>query len=723
MINTLQHIWERRRSRFMVRPKVHASRLMLFATLFGLLLGAVLAIPLSQAALIAKGIPSPTTVEAPHALIYVSEIQTRAAQQKAANDPQNIVYRTERAVLGEQRIALMNTLDAISAVRNDPSLSQTKRVTALTQLGSFSLGEAQAQKIVQLTNDQWQLVADQTRTMYDEIIRQHNNILTEADIAQLRSRDLPNDVSSLNMPSQQKDLVAAFVSGFLHANSVIDQAATERNKAASTAAVEPIKRTIARGQNIVRRGDIVTDEIFESLTQLGVVRGAGGFITTIQQFGLGVLIAVLWALYLSMCQDGILRNGRALSVIAGVICLVVFVARLLIPTWQTVPFVFPFAAVGVLLAVIFNSELALIASFMFAPLIGLQHPFSLQLSLVLALGSAAGVFTTRHAHRTTMFAWTAAAVGATTMFAGLVFWLNYPSDIQWVEGRPMINAVLVITVFSIINGILSAVLTLGASHFLSRAANVVTPLQLMELSHPNQPLLRRMMREAPGTYHHSMVVSNLAEMAAESIGADPLLTRVGAYYHDVGKLLRPYFYTDNQHDRSNVHDQLDAKTSASVIIDHVREGTKLAQQYHLPQQIVDFIPQHHGTNVVSYFYKRALQEDAEADLQSFSYPGPKPQTREAAILMLADGVEAAVRAKSQAGKLLGADQNGDDSVPTTNTIDTTVEQIVNERIGSHQLDESPLTLRDISTIKASFSRTLQGIYHPRVDYAKHQRVR
>ncbi|GAC1639672.1 MAG: HDIG domain-containing protein [Herpetosiphon sp.] len=723
MINTLQHIWERRRSRFMVRPKVHASRLMLFATLFGLLLGAVLAIPLSQAALIAKGIPSPTTVEAPHALIYVSEIQTRAAQQKAANDPQNIVYRTERAVLGEQRIALMNTLDAISAVRNDPSLSQTKRVTALTQLGSFSLGEAQAQKIVQLTNDQWQLVADQTRTMYDEIIRQHNNILTEADIAQLRSRDLPNDVSSLNMPSQQKDLVAAFVSGFLHANSVIDQAATERNKAASTAAVEPIKRTIARGQNIVRRGDIVTDEIFESLTQLGVVRGAGGFITTIQQFGLGVLIAVLWALYLSMCQDGILRNGRALSVIAGVICLVVFVARLLIPTWQTVPFVFPFAAVGVLLAVIFNSELALIASFMFAPLIGLQHPFSLQLSLVLALGSAAGVFTTRHAHRTTMFAWTAAAVGATTIFAGLVFWLNYPSDIQWVEGRPMINAVLVITVFSIINGILSAVLTLGASHFLSRAANAVTPLQLMELSHPNQPLLRRMMREAPGTYHHSMVVSNLAEMAAESIGADPLLTRVGAYYHDVGKLLRPYFYTDNQHDRSNVHDQLDAKTSASVIIDHVREGTKLAQQYHLPQQIVDFIPQHHGTNVVSYFYKRALQEDAEADLQSFSYPGPKPQTREAAILMLADGVEAAVRAKSQAGKLLGADQNGDDSVPTTNTIDTTVEQIVNERIGSHQLDESPLTLRDISTIKASFSRTLQGIYHPRVDYAKHQRVR
>src|SRR3712207_6096145 len=176
----------------------------------------------------------------------------------------------------------------------------------------------------------------------------------------------------------------------------------------------------------------------------------------------------------------------------------------------------------------------------------------------------------------------------------------------------------------------------------------------------------------------ALPICNLAEVAAENIGADPLLTRVGAYYHDVGKLMRPYFFTDNQHDRSNVHDVLDAKTSASVIIDHVRVGVKLALENGLPQRVVDFIPQHHGTNLVSYFYQRALQEDEDADIDAFRYPGPKPQTREAAIMMLADGVEATVRAKSQAGKLRSArnEQNGDGSGQTIGEI---VDQIVNER--------------------------------------------
>jgi cyclic-di-AMP phosphodiesterase PgpH len=240
------------------------------------------------------------------------------------------------------------------------------------------------------------------------------------------------------------------------------------------------------------------------------------------------------------------------------------------------------------------------------------------------------------------------------------------------------------------------------------------------LAHPNQPLLHRLMREAPGTYHHSMVVSNLAEVAAEDIGADPLLTRVGAYYHDVGKILRPYFFTDNQHERSNVHDQLDAKTSAGIIIDHVREGAKLAREHGLPEQVVDFIPQHHGTNLVSFFYQRALQEDETVNIDDFRYPGPKPQTREAGILMLADGVEATVRSKSQSGKLRSM-RPEDEGKPAPNgngtqSIAEVVEMIIDERVRSGQLSECPLTLRDIAIIKESFIKTLQGIYHPRVDY-------
>jgi putative nucleotidyltransferase with HDIG domain len=325
------------------------------------------------------------------------------------------------------------------------------------------------------------------------------------------------------------------------------------------------------------------------------------------------------------------------------------------------------------------------------------------------LGSAAGAFLAQRAIRSVSFVGVGLAVAALTALGAVGFWLDRLNDWQaWIN----------ILAFSTLNGVGSSVFALGTYHLLGRAANVVTPLQLMELAHPNQPLLHRLMREAPGTYHHSIVVSNLAEVAAEDIGADPLLARVGAYYHDVGKMLRPYFFTDNQHERSNVHDNLDARTSATIIIDHVREGAKLAREHKLPEQVIDFIQQHHGTNLVSFFYQRALREDSDANIEDFRYPGPKPQTCEAGIMMLADGVEATVRARAQSGKLqpVRPDEEGGRREGGLQSISEVVDQIVTERVGSGQLDECPLTLRDIAIIKASFVKTLQGIYHPRVDY-------
>jgi putative nucleotidyltransferase with HDIG domain len=344
-----------------------------------------------------------------------------------------------------------------------------------------------------------------------------------------------------------------------------------------------------------------------------------------------------------------------------------------------------------------------------APLIGIQTDQGVGLTFTLVLGSAAGAFLAGRAVRSISFVGVGLAVAGLTALSALAFWLDRLNDWPaWIN----------ILAFSTLNGVGSSVFALGTYHLLGRAANVVTPLQLMELAHPNQPLLHRLMREAPGTYHHSIVVSNLAEVAAEDIGADPLLARVGAYYHDVGKMLRPYFFTDNQHERSNVHDNLDARTSATIIIDHVREGAKLAREHKLPEQVIDFIQQHHGTNLVSFFYQRALREDCDANIEEFRYPGPKPQTRETGIMMLADGVEATVRARAQSGKLrpVRPDEEAASSEGGLQSISEVVDQIVNERVQSAQLDECPLTLRDIAIIKASFVKTLQGIYHPRVDY-------
>jgi putative nucleotidyltransferase with HDIG domain len=223
----------------------------------------------------------------------------------------------------------------------------------------------------------------------------------------------------------------------------------------------------------------------------------------------------------------------------------------------------------------------------------------------------------------------------------------------------------------------------------------------MELAQINQPLLRRLQDEAPGTFHHSIIVGNLAERAADAIGADSLLVRVGCYYHDIGKLLQPGFYVENQMDGENPHERLDPQISAQIVSDHVRGGLELARKYRLPQRVTAFIPEHHGTRLVSYFYRKASQERSEVDAADFTYPGPKPQTRETALAMLADSVEAAVRS------------NPDHS---PERIDALVDEVISNLVAEGQMDDCDLTLRDLKTIAESFKATLRGVYHPRLEY-------
>jgi hypothetical protein len=309
------------------------------------------------------------------------------------------------------------------------------------------------------------------------------------------------------------------------------------------------------------------------------------------------------------------------------------------------------------------------------------------------------------------------AVTMTVLAAELAFWLIDRSAFQ--TGDPLRELIPVI-LFAGMNGGLSAILALGIFNVVSRVAGQVTPLQLMELAHPSRPLLRKLIREAPGTYYHSVAVGNLAEAAAEELGADALLLRVAAYYHDIGKTIRPYFFTDNQVGRENVHNDLDPHTSAQIIVDHVREGVKMARAAGLPDQIVDFIATHHGTGLIKHFYQQALQQQDSVNMAEFRYPGPRPRSREQAILMLADSVEATVRSKAQNGKLLSA--RGDDPAHSgaangAQTLDDLVQSIIDARVREGELDESPLTMGELAIIRQVFVNSLQSIYHPRVDYA------
>jgi len=255
----------------------------------------------------------------------------------------------------------------------------------------------------------------------------------------------------------------------------------------------------------------------------------------------------------------------------------------------------------------------------------------------------------------------------------------------------------------VVNGVLSSLLAVGSFALLGRLFGILTTMQLLELANPTQPLLRRLLMEAPGTYHHSIMVGNLAERAAEVIGADSLLVRVAAYYHDIGKLERPWAFIENQADTiANIHDKLNPEQSAKLIAAHVTDGVKLAEKYQLPARIREMIPQHHGTRTISFFYQQAAERTMdEVDAALFTYPGPRPQSREAAILMLSDSTEAAARASRDHSR---------------EAIEHLVERIVRQRLDEGQFDDCNLTLRDLTRIKQSFVTLLTGIYHPRIPY-------
>jgi hypothetical protein len=223
----------------------------------------------------------------------------------------------------------------------------------------------------------------------------------------------------------------------------------------------------------------------------------------------------------------------------------------------------------------------------------------------------------------------------------------------------------------------------------------------MELGQLSHPLLRQLQEQAPGTFHHSVIVGNLGERAADLTGADSLLVRVGAYFHDIGKIVKPGFYIENQMDGHNPHDRLDPLASAKMVSEHVRAGAKLTARYRLPARVRAFVPEHHGTRLVTYFYRKASVEDPNVDPERFRYPGPRPQSKETAIIMLADSVEAVVRASKDRSH---------------ERIDELVDAVINERVTEGQMEECDITLRDLKTIADSFKATLRGIYHPRIEY-------
>lgn len=469
----------------------------------------------------------------------------------------------------------------------------------------------------------------------------------------------------------------------------------------------------AHGQVIVKEGDPVSDGQLAEIKAAGLLDNTLGLADFAAAAIVGALGGVFLALYIYLFRPSEANNGRRLFMVGMLVVLWVAGAKvffsLCLPDSDRLylSYMIPVAAAPMLIATLLDGGLAVAVAGLLAVLAtfaGYYMPDArnglasspvepLQMTATLLLSSLAGIFAVREAERVNNYATAGVSVGLVTFVSLFGFWLLLPDragvDVLWM------------LVASGVVGLGSVVIIMGGSYILGAAFGVSTRIQLMELAQLSHPLLRKLQEQAPGTFHHSVIVGNLAERAADLIGADSLLVRVGAYFHDIGKIAKPGYYIENQMGGANPHDRLDPGASARMVSEHVRAGLKLTARYRVPSRVRAFVPEHHGTRLVTYFYRKASAEDPTIDPERFRYPGPKPQSRETAMVMLADSVEAVVRASRDRSH---------------EKIDELVDGVVQERVTEGQLDECDLTLRDLKTIADSFKATLRGIYHPRIEY-------
>jgi putative nucleotidyltransferase with HDIG domain len=409
------------------------------------------------------------------------------------------------------------------------------------------------------------------------------------------------------------------------------------------------------------------------------------------------VVTLLLGMYLWRFEPPIWNRPRKVALLAALILLFVLTAKGMITGRTVLPYLFPAAALSILLTVLAGPNLAVLITAVMGGLVGVLSHGSLELAAYSVSGGLVAVLALGRVERLSAYFRAGLYVALVNVAVILAFRLA--------SGLTDTFGILTLVIAGIANGAVAASLSVGGLFLIGNLFDVTTTLQLLELSRPNHPLLQLLLMKAPGTYHHTLMVANLAEQAAERIGANALLVRVGAFYHDVGKTARPYMFVENQVEGSNVHEKLDAHTSAEIITRHVQDGLDLAKRYRLPTSIRAFIPEHHGTMRASFLYHKAVQhaggDASKVDEQAFRYPGPKPQSKETAILMLADGCEAAVRAARPASE---------------KELSEIVRKVINERITCNQLTESPLTMRDLDVIRESFTLTLQGVFHPRIQY-------
>ena len=499
-------------------------------------------------------------------------------------------------------------------------------------------------------------------------------------------------VTTSDLSKELRTLATNIAYSQISPNFFYDKEKTEELRKEAEKKVSPVM--IKKDQTIVKEGEAVTEHQIQILKDLGLLDNSPYFQWHIylSLAVLVILVLLLQWIYIYKYHEKVFGDVKLIIMINILNCTAILLSRIV---GMISPFLMPITFIPMIMALLVNHRISLTLSVLNCVLINVALGFNLDITILAIVNSVVGAIILKKMQQRNDI-----------LIASLyVFIINI--TLTFSIGFLLSSNVLDVVQKSIYTGsasIVSGILVIGFLPLFESAFDIVTTIKLLELSNPNAPLLKRLLMEAPGTYHHSIMVGNLAEVAAEEVGGNSLLARVAAYYHDIGKIKRPYFFRENQLGKDNPHDKLTPNLSTLIIISHVKDGSEMAKEYKLPKIIRDIIEEHHGTSIVKYFYltmKNSSEKIENVNEDDFKYSGPIPKTKESGIIMLADGVEAAVRSINE---------------PDEFKITQMIDNIFKDRLNEGQLDDCDLTLRDISKIKKAFLTVLIGIYHHRIEY-------
>jgi len=671
------------------------------AVLFFLLLTALVSVEfVPNQVNLKEGQVSSVQISAPRSVVFEDKAKTEELRRQAAAAVRD-QYDRDPLVSGAVQRDISNTITVVRDIQSDTGASRQSRVGRLKSALPFTLSPEALDALSRPTPGALDRVERAVNGLVAQAMDTEQGI-TSNNLEATR-KNLDEQVDRLQFAPAYQELAEGLINHYLRPNSFYNADKTRLLKQAAMNTVPPQMVTIKRNEIIVRPGDVVTHDRMVKLEALGLVQTALSWRMFVGSALLVLLLMAVILLYLHQQNREIYQHAGHLYLLGIIVVVVLGVAKAIIainlPQWPELGALFgymvPVAAAGMLIAILLDSRVAMLVVAVMSFLLTLMVNGQVNFGIVALVGGFAGVYSVSKLSQRGDLARAGVFTSAANIAAILIMGLLGNNS----AGLVLTSALA----FGLINGILSSVLTIGALPYLESAFGITSAVHLLELSHPSNPLLKRLLTEAPGTYHHSIIVGNLAEAAAEAVGGESLLVRVGAYYHDIGKIKRPYFFIENQMADENPHDKIAPSLSTLILTSHVKDGVELAREYRLPQAVVDIIEQHHGSGLCTFFYHKALENGGPDQVKEdeFRYEGPRPQTREAAIVMLADSVEAAVRSLHN---------------PTLGRVEGMVRKIIKDKLMDGQLDECDLTFRDLDTIAAAFMQVLSGIFHSRIEY-------